>query len=111
MSKKFIAIAVTISVLGGTTYGLMNFNTFGYQKISKAENKISIVSGDCDSLDSKVILIAQKYGGDPHGPDPHGDDPHDENHDSQMPANKAQKENKATKDVYGNQYNNSQQPY
>ena len=57
-------------------------------------------------------VFLQKYGGsDPHGPDPHGDDPHDEQHDSGMPANREQKDQKAPKDVYGGQYPNGQAPY
>lgn len=60
----------------------------------------------------QILLIAQKYGGeDPHGADPHGDDPNDEQHDPGLPANKEQKAHKAPKDVYGNEYPNSKEPY
>jgi hypothetical protein len=57
-------------------------------------------------------IIAQKYGQkDPHGDDPHGDDPHDEIHDADMKANADQKANRAPKDVYGNKYDNTRNPY
>lgn len=57
------------------------------------------------------ILIAQKYGGDPHGDDPHGDDPHDETHDGDLKANEDRGFDKAPRDVYGGVVPNSQAPY
>ncbi len=63
------------------------------------------------ALDNPAPLQLQKYGGDPKGPDPHGDDPHDEQHDSDLPANKDRDSNKAPKDVYGGQYPNGRAPY
>lgn len=53
----------------------------------------------------------QKYGGSPYGPDPHGGDPHDEQHDSDLPANKDRDYNKAPDDVYGGKYPNGRAPY
>lgn len=53
----------------------------------------------------------QKYGGSPYGPDPHGGDPHDEQHDSDLPANKDRDFNKAPDDVYGGKYPNGRAPY
>lgn len=68
--------------------------------------------GPLQTKATQQLLIAQKYGGaDPHGDDPHGDDPHDENHDKGLPANKDRSQGKAPKDVYGDKYPNSQQPY
>lgn len=61
--------------------------------------------------DNTAPVQLQKYGGDPKGPDPHGDDPHDEQHDSNLPANKERNSNKAPKDVYGDQYPNGRAPY
>lgn len=62
--------------------------------------------------DPSLIIIAQKHGADdPHGPDPHGDDPNDEQHDRDLPANKAKREHKAPKDVYGGDIPNADQPY
>jgi hypothetical protein len=47
-------------------------------------------------------IIAQQYGDkNPEGSDPHGGDPHDENHDGDLPANKADNDRQATTDVYG----------
>ena len=58
------------------------------------------------------LIIAQQYGkSDPHGEDPHGDDPHDEQHDPGLPSNKENKNNKAPKNVYGNDVYNDQNPY
>jgi hypothetical protein len=58
------------------------------------------------------VLIAQvdQNGREPYGPDPHGPDPHDEQHDKNMPANKAQDERKAPEDPYGREEDRNRAP-
>ncbi len=64
------------------------------------------------TIDTNTAAIKlQKYGGSPYGPDPRGGDPHDEQHDSDLPANKERDFNKAPDDVYGGKYPNGRAPY
>lgn len=78
---------------------------------NKVQGNTNLASSVISNHSAGAQIKLQKYGGDPHGADPHGDDPHDEQHDDGMQANKDQKSYKAPKDVYGNQYPNTQAPY
>ncbi len=64
------------------------------------------------SAGEQPILIAQRdqSNDDPHGPDPHGPNPHNEQHDSDLPANKADDARKAPTDPYGGAENREPAP-
>ena len=113
MNSLIIALATTASLVPAASAGLTtpvnNEKVLEVKSVFNRPLKKSIAQMQKEG----VMLIAQsKYEGeDPHGNDPHGRDPHSERHDSKLPANKDRDKYSAPQDAYGDQYNNSQQPY
>lgn len=113
MLNRALLIAMVAALIGATGYSVAC--GVDSASITRAEKSIKALFENPASLfqtKQSSVVVAQKYGGtDPHGEDPHGDDPHDEVHDPKLPANAERSFGKATKDVYGDNLPNSQQPY